>query len=70
MQNDKQLLVTVGQAAKMLACSDFTVRRAIWAGQLRSVRLGRAVRVRSDDLTEFVDKNTERAGEARAAVSR
>ena len=64
MQNDKQLLVTVGQAAKLLAVSDFTIRRAVWSGRLRSVRLGRSVRLRSDDLQQFIEANTERAGTA------
>jgi len=67
--DSRQILVTVAQAAKLLACSDFTVRRAIWRGDLRSVRLGRALRVRADDLDAFIDQHTERCGEARAVVS-
>jgi len=36
----KQLAVSIGEAAKMLSVSHFTVRRLIKAGKIHSVRLG------------------------------
>lgn len=65
MQNDRKILLTVAQAAKTLAVCDFSVRRLIWAGTLRSVRIGRALRVRSDDLQQFIEEHTGTCGEAR-----
>lgn len=64
-ESGAQLLLTIPQAATLLAVSVFTVRRMVWRGDLRSVRLGRVVRIRRDDLSAFVDKNTECAGEGR-----
>lgn len=69
MENTKNLLLTVSDAATALSVSDFTVRRAIWRGDLRSVRIGRVVRVRYDDLSAFVDANTERCGEPKGKAT-
>ncbi|MEQ9145452.1 MAG: helix-turn-helix domain-containing protein [Parvibaculaceae bacterium] len=43
-------LLTVSEAAKQLSLSDRTVRRMIASGDLPAVRLGRAVRVRQEDV--------------------
>jgi len=59
----EQLLLTIAQAADLLAVCEFTVRRLIWRGDLRSVRIGRALRVRRDDLHTWIAENTERNGE-------
>ena len=41
-----------------------TIYNEIAAGRLRAVRIGRAVRVRRDDLDRWLDRHTTAAGEA------
>jgi len=43
-------LLTVSEAARELRVSPVTVRRYIKSGRLRCVRLGRAIRLRRDDV--------------------
>jgi len=43
-------LVSVAEAAQRLACSPASLRRWIAQGRLRPVRLGRAVRLRARDI--------------------
>ncbi len=56
----KSWLLTIEEAAKLLSVSPWTIRRAIWAGEVQHVRLGRAVRVRREDLETWVAANTLR----------
>lgn len=57
-------LYSVTQVAKILDCSYMHVYRQISAGELRAVDIGSAgsgrtkTRVRSDDLAEYIDRNT------------
>jgi excisionase family DNA binding protein len=46
---------TVRDCASALRCSERTIRRAIAAGKLRSLRVGRLVRVTADSLRHFVE---------------
>lgn len=48
-------LLNIAEAADVLNVCAETVRRAIWRGQLRSIRIGRAVRVRVEDLRAYVN---------------
>lgn len=48
-------LMSIPEVADVLNVCTMTVRRAIWAGRLRSVRLGSAIRVRVDVLRAYVD---------------
>ncbi len=57
LERDERLL-KVPEVAERLAIVPFQVRRLIWRGQLRSVRIGRAVRVRAEDVAAFIDENT------------
>lgn len=52
-------LLTVEHAAGFLDLSVPTIRRLILDRELRAVRIGRAVRVRFDDLVSFIDRHTE-----------
>lgn len=55
-------LVTEDEASRILKCTVAALRR--WRRERRGprfVRLGRLVRYRESDLTEFVDQNTEGA---------
>lgn len=47
-------LLTVHEAADVLNVCAETVRRAIWRGELCSVRIGRSVRVSVDDLRSYL----------------
>jgi excisionase family DNA binding protein len=43
-------LLTVPQAARLLAVHPNTLRRAIWLGAIDAVRIGRAIRLRYADV--------------------
>ncbi len=49
---------TVREVAQMLGAGTRTVYRLIDAGELRSFRLGRAVRVRAEDVNRLVITGT------------
>jgi len=49
-------LLTKRQAAEILQLSIPTIDRKIRTGELRAVRLGRAVRIEPDDLREYVNR--------------
>ena len=48
-------LLTVQQAAKLLACSEAAIRKWIYQQRLPAVKIGRLVRVSMVDLDRFVD---------------
>jgi excisionase family DNA binding protein len=56
-------LLTVSEAARLLAVSDKTIRRWITAGRLPAVRLGRLVRISSKSLNEFIQLNEQKSDE-------
>jgi len=47
-------LLTVNEAAKMLNLHEITIRRHIKQGRLRAIKVGRQVRIRREDLEEFM----------------
>jgi len=59
----EQLLLTVAQAADLLAVCEFTVRRMVWRGDMRFVRVGRSLRIRRVDLDAWIEEKSERNGE-------
>lgn len=46
---------TVDEVAATLHVTPKTVRRLIWKGELKSVRVGRAVRVTQQQLSEYIN---------------
>ena len=54
-------LLTLQQVADRLQVSMSTVRRLIDAGKLKTVRIGRNLRVRPDDLKTYIETNVEEA---------
>ncbi len=50
----RPLLVSVVQAAEMLALSRSSIYQLIWSGQLTPIRIGRSVRFSVDHLEAFV----------------
>lgn len=45
--------VSVQRAAHLLDVHEMTVRRLVWAGKLKSFRVGSAVRIRLDTLIAY-----------------
>jgi excisionase family DNA binding protein len=55
-------LLSVKQIAEEMGCSLLTVRRKIYCGQLKSMKIGRLVRVRREDLEVFLAASAVSAG--------
>jgi len=56
-------LLTIAEVARICRVHEATVRRYIAKGHLRSVRVGRVIRVRSDDLEAYIGRSA-RDGES------
>ncbi len=50
------LLVTIPQAAELLAVGRSTIYQLIWDHELAPVRIGRSVRLTIDDLEDYVQR--------------
>jgi excisionase family DNA binding protein len=48
-------LLTIAEVARICRVHEVTVRRHIASGRLRSVRVGRGIRVRTEDLEAFME---------------
>jgi excisionase family DNA binding protein len=48
-------LLSVAEVAEILGMHHETVYRAVWDGKLRSVRIGRCLRVKVSDLRHYMD---------------
>lgn len=55
-------LLTIAEVAEYMGLSEYTIRRWVRSGVLPVTKLGRSVRIRSDELERFIEDNTERAG--------
>lgn len=53
-------LLTLKQAAEELGVKLSTLRSAIWNGELPQVRLGRSVRIDSNDLEAWIERQKVR----------
>jgi excisionase family DNA binding protein len=51
-----RLLLRVGEAAERLGISRSQTFKLVWAGELKSVRIGRAVRIPTTALGEYVER--------------
>ncbi len=61
-------LVSIIEAAEILGVSAKTVRRAIAAGDLEAVRLGRrTIRIKTESLDRFIDAHPVNAWHERSA---
>jgi excisionase family DNA binding protein len=47
-------LMTVKEAAALLACSEGAIRKWIYQGRLRKVKVGRLTRLRQNDIEALV----------------
>lgn len=66
-------LLTVRDVARFCQVHEVTVRRHIASGQLRSVHVGKSVRVRREDLESYLEQSqgrdfTGRQGQRKAGV--
>jgi excisionase family DNA binding protein len=50
-------LLTVRQAAQLLACSEAAIRKWIYQQRLPAVKVGRLIRLRVSDLEKFVSED-------------
>jgi excisionase family DNA binding protein len=57
MENRKEEFYTVEEVAEMLKVHDRTIRREIQRGKLKKVMIGNSLRIRRDDLEEYLEKN-------------
>lgn len=64
------VLLTIKQAANALQVSDRTVFNLLAAGDLKSVRIGRARRIRTQDLEAFAAAGLEREDDTRGTYLR
>jgi excisionase family DNA binding protein len=60
--HDRPSLLTLPEAAQVLAISLTQVRRFVRSGQLPAVRLARSIRIDPQELEKFIMSNT-RAGD-------
>ena len=51
-------LYTVEQTAALLSVSTKTIRRIIKSGDIPHVRIGRSVRLKTQEIEDWVEKNT------------
>jgi excisionase family DNA binding protein len=51
----RRLLVTIQEAAVVLAVGRSTIYQLIWTGQLTPIHIGRSVRLALEELEDFVD---------------
>ncbi len=52
---EEKRLLTLDDVCDRLQVSDATIRRLVRDGELKVVRIGRAVRVRPEDLDDFIE---------------
>lgn len=57
MENKKEEFYTVEEVAELLKVHDRTIRREIQRGKLKKVMIGNSLRIRRDDLEEYLEKN-------------
>lgn len=62
--NEPRVLLTVEQAAEQLSLSRATVYRLIKASEVASVRIGRARRVPTDALADYVHRLSHQQSQA------
>jgi excisionase family DNA binding protein len=53
-------LLTVAEVASRLKCHPHTVRRWIWAGKLRAVKIGDMVRVSENEVSRLIEPTDSR----------
>ena len=50
-------LLTVKEIAVLSRMAEMTLRKLIWSGEIRSIRIGRSVRVRESDWNTWIEQN-------------
>ena len=51
--------LTLREAAAAVGCCTQTLRRAIWAGELECLRVGREIRIRRQDLSAYLRRESK-----------
>lgn len=60
-------LLTMEEAAELLRISAVTVRRLIADKQIKSIRVGRQIRIRQQELNDYLDRCTSGDGSTEGA---
>jgi excisionase family DNA binding protein len=53
----------VREAAEILGCSEWLVRKLVYSGELKSRRVGRLVRFDPADLAQYLERSRQRIPE-------
>lgn len=61
--------LTLKEAAAAVGCSPQTLRRAIWAGELECLRVGREIRIRRADLSAYLRRRVSFPGNKKESVA-
>lgn len=62
LEENNVALLTVNEVARRLKCHPHTIRRWIWSGRLRAVKVGSLVRVPREEMDRFLNAGRERGG--------
>lgn len=57
---NEALAVDIDSASRMLKVSNKTIRRLIYSGELRALRIGRCYRIRIAEIHAFLRRQEER----------
>jgi len=57
--------MTMNEVAETLSVSRMTIHRLVSKGEIKSLKIGRAVRIPEESLKEYVDRNLRGNGEER-----
>ncbi len=63
----KRLAVTICEAAAMISVSELTMRRKIWAGEVRAKKVGGRLFVSIDEVRRLVGLSSKRSKTGRIA---
>ena len=63
-----QQLLTIKQASELLACSPAAIRKWIFQGRLRAVKVGRLTRLRQEDIERVASKGLPDRNQAEKAA--
>jgi len=66
MENHK--FYSIGQVAQLLGVSDRTIRRLVWKGDLEAIKVGKSVRIASEYIEIYTNKNKFKNGEGQPQI--
>jgi len=61
--------MTMNEVAETLSVSRMTIHRLVGKGEIKSLKIGRAVRIPEESLKEYVDRNLKGNGKQKKRIS-